>query len=331
MQAQAQRGREAEKPRELTKSGWKDVLKRTKNEISDDNISIVAAGVAFYALLSIPALLTAVLSVYGLIASPDQVEQQIGSLQGILPEQARSIISSQLSRITAQSGGALTFAAIGSFLFALWSSSKAVKALMTSLNIAYNEDEKRGFFKLNATALALTLGGVIIAIVAIALVAAMPALIGSIGLPSTVQTWAQALKWPLLLVFVLSSLAVLYRYGPSRDRPKWRWVNWGATGATLVWLMSSALFSWYVSNFGSYNETYGSLGAVVVLLMWLYVSAFAVLFGAEVNSEMEHQTRKDTTQGKSEPMGSRGATMADTLGKSAQGDKDKSNKGSSAA
>jgi membrane protein len=191
-----------------------------------------------------------------------------------------------------------------------------MKALFTALNIAYDEEEKRGFFSFNALAIVLTLGALVFGIVAIALIAVLPALLGHLGLQAIASVAVSLVRWPLLAVAVMVALAVLYRYGPSRNQPQWTWVSWGAVVATVLWLVTSILFSVYVSNFGSYNETYGSLGAGVVFLMWLYLSAFIVLIGAELNSEMEHQTTRDTTRGAEQPMGQRGAQKADTVGES---------------
>lgn len=319
------RGREAEKPHEIPKKGWKDILLRTKDRISRDNIDIVAAGTAFYCLLSIPFILTSIVSIYGIIADPEKVQQQISGLQSILPENTQSILSEQLSRISSQPTGALTFALIGSIILALWGATKAVKALITALNITYQEEEKRGLIKLNLSAFLLTFAGVIGVIVSLSLIAGVPALIEKLWISESAKTVGTLARWPLLAGFSLISLAVIYRYGPSREKARWQWVSLGSSIATVLWLVGSALFSWYVSSFGKYNETYGSLGAVVVLLMWCYVSAFIVLVGAELNAEMEHQTKKDTTTGKPMPMGQRGATMADTLGKTQEKAQQKKN------
>lgn len=314
-------GREAERPSDIPRAGWRDVFSRVKQEVKRDNISIVAAGVAFYGLLSVPAMLTAIVSIFGLISDPAQIQQQMEGLSGVLPPDAQSILSEQLTRVSSQPQGALSLTLAGSILFALWTASKSVSSLITALNIAYDEQEKRGFFRLTSTSLLLTLGAVVTAIVSVALVVALPAIIGALGdqlgLSEAAKTVASVLRWPILAGVALFSIAVAYHFGPSRERPKWRWVSWGAGLATGLWLVASALFSWYVSSFGNYNETYGSLGAVVILLMWFYLTSFVVLLGAEINAEMEHQTAKDTTTGEPRPMGKRGAEMADTVGKRA--------------
>lgn len=309
----AQRGREAEKPGEIPKAGWGDVLKRTWRQQSKDNLSLVAAGVAFYVMLAMVPAMAAMLSIYGLVADPQQLQQQVGQLSGVLPQEAYAIIQSQLTQVAQGAGGALSLAAAVSILLSLWSASKGMKGLIQALNIAYDEQESRGFLRLTGVSLGLTLAGLIFFIVALSAVVAMPAMLGNLGLPDAVQWAVSIARWPLLALAGMVALAALYRFAPNRDQPRWQWVSPGAVVATVLWIGASLLFSWYVSNFGSYNETYGSLGAVVILLMWLYISAYVVLLGAEMNSESETQTRKDTTKGPPNPMGERGAHAADTV------------------
>ena len=313
-EARAARGRAAETPREIPAPGWRDVLWRVKAEMSRDNLSLVAAGVAFYALLAIFPAIAAVVSIYGLVADPQTVEQQLAATSQVLPEQARSIIEEQLTRVTSGASTALGFGAIIGLLLAIWSANKGTQSLITALNIVYDEEEKRGFVRLTLISLGLTLGIFLFLIVCIAALAVMPALFGNLGLPEDIRRLASWLRWPILGLAFVIGLAAFYRFAPSRDEPRWRWVSWGAVLATVLWLIGSALFSWYVSNFGSYNETYGSIGAVVVLMMWLWLSALIVLLGAELNAEMEHQTERDTTRGRGQPLGERGAYVADTVG-----------------
>lgn len=308
------RGREAAKPGEIPKPGWRDILKRTWAEQSKDNLSLVAAGVAFYAMLALFPAIAALISIYGLLADPAQLQSQIGEVSGVLPGEARSIIQSQLSKVVAGAGGALSLGAVAGLLVALWSASKGMKGLIQALNISYGEDESRSFLKLNAISLLLTASGLLFFILALTAVVAMPALLDNLGLPDAVMWTVSIARWPLLAIAGMLALAVLYRYGPDRDKPRWRWVSWGSAGATVSWLAASLLFSLYVSQFGKYNETYGTLGAVVILLTWLFLTAYVVLLGAELNAEMERQTRKDTTEGRPKPIGGRGAHAADTLG-----------------
>lgn len=310
------RGRDAATPSQLPRSGWRDIALRIKDEVSKDNIDVVAAGVALYALLALFPALIALISLYGWFADPTQVEQQITSFTGVLPQNVQSLLTTQMQDIASGAESTLGFGAMAGFLFTLWSASKGMKALFTALNIVYDEEEKRGFITLNALAIVLTLGALVFGIVALALIAVLPALLGQLGLEAIARVAVSLVRWPLLAAAVVVALAVLYRYGPSRDKPQWTWVSWGAVVATVLWLITSILFSVYVANFGSYNETYGSLGVVVVFLMWLYLSAYIVLIGAELNAEMEHQTTRDTTRGAEQPMGRRGAQKADTVGES---------------
>lgn len=308
-------GRLAETPSQIPRRGWREILWRVKDEVSRDNVDLIAAGVAFYGLLAIFPGIAALVAIFGLVMDPATVQAQMQQLTGMIPEAGRSIIEGQLTAVAAKSAQSLGLVAIGSILLALWSATKGTKALMTALNITYREEEKRNFFKLNAIALLLTLGAIIGTIVTLALIVVVPTLLdsvgGNLGLGDAAQWLISVLRWPILLVLAMIAFAVLYRYGPSRRAPRWRWVSWGASGAVILWVGVSMLFSWYVSAFDSYNETYGSLGAVVILLMWFYISAYVFLLAAEINAEMEHQTAKDTTVGAEKPLGKRGAFAAD--------------------
>jgi membrane protein len=282
------RGRSVEAPHEIPPPGWLEILRGVKRQLAEDNLSLIAAGAAFYGLLAIFPALAALVSLYGLFTDPQTVEQQMQSVQSMLPPESAQLIQQQLSRIASTSGGALTFGAAIGFLLALWSSKKGVSSLMTALNIVYDEEEKRGFVKLNAMALALTLALLLFVIVALVAIAFVPAAIGA-GVSGPLATLVNWIRWPIIAVASVIVLDVLYRYGASREKAEWRWVTWGAAVATLLWLGGSALFSWYVSSFGSYNETYGSVAAVAVLMMWLWLSAYFVLLGAELNAEIERQ------------------------------------------
>jgi membrane protein len=308
------RGREARTPKEVPGSGWTDVAVRVKNEISRDNVSLVAAGLALYALLAAFPALAAALSIYGMVASPEQVASQVQALAGVLPQQAADILTNQLQNLARKQGGALGFGAIVGILLSLWSARKGMTALMTATNIAYDEQEERGFFKQILVSLAFTVGAVI-GFVVVALVAvAVPLFLESLGMAGGLQILLSALRWVLLWFLIVLGLAVVYRYAPDRDEPRWRWVTWGSAIAATLWIVGSVVFSLYVRNFGSYGETYGSLGGVVVLLLWFYLSGFIVVLGAEINAELEHQTRRDTTEGRQRRMGNRDAYVADTVG-----------------
>ncbi len=305
-------GRHAEKPTEFRGRAWRDVGKRTAGEVKKDRLSMVAAGVAFYAFLALFPAIAAIVSIYGMVANPADIQQAVQGMRGMLPTEVVDIVSRQMSSIASASGAALGLSAIISLLLAIWSTTKGTKALMEALNIAYEEEESRGFLRLNAVALLLTVGAIVGLILAAVLVVAFPALVGALGLPDTIATVISWARWPVLALALMAGLALFYRYGPSRAAPRFRWVSWGAVAATVLWLIASGLFSFYVANFGSYNETYGSLAAIVILLMWFYISAFVILIGAEMNAEMEHQTERDTTTGEAVPMGARRAAMADT-------------------
>ena len=310
-------GREAESPAQIPARGWGNILSRVKQRMREDNLSIISAGVAFYALLSLFPALAAMVAIYGLVADPQQVESQVASLSAMLPAQAAELITGQLHDLVQTDRTALGLGAAVGVLLALWSASKGVRTLMAALNVAYHEEESRGTLKLLATSLLLTLAAIAGFIVAIGIVVALPLAARFLGLGEALQDVIAYARWPVVAVAVIVGLAVMYRYGPSRAEPRWKWVSAGAVIATVLWIAGSALFSLYASRFGNYNETYGSMGAVVILLMWLLLSAYVVLIGAAINAEMERQTRRDTTAGSPEPMGRRGAHAADTVGRSA--------------
>jgi membrane protein len=316
---QTNRGREARSPSEIPSPGWKDIFMRVKDEISNDNLSIIAAGVAFYGFLAIFPALAAFVSTYGLLVSPSELQSDLKAIESILPPQTADLIHSQLERIVSSQSSQLGWGLLGSLVLALWSASKGMKAMIEAMNITYDEEEKRGTIKLNLIAILLTLGAIVAVIVFLGLIAVLPALIGSLGLGETVRALLNYIRWPLLAAAAIFAMAVLYRYGPSRDHPQWKWVSWGAVIATVLWLLGSFLFSVYVSNFGGYDKTYGSLGVVVILMMWFFLSAYSILLGSEINAEMEHQTAKDTTTGEDRPRGKRGAYVADTVGQSGDG------------
>ncbi len=304
-------GRQAKKPTEIPKRGWLEIAKRVKSQLAIDHIPIVAAGIAFYFFLAIFPALAAIISVYGLVVQPDQVASQIASLAGGFPQNAQEMISGFGERLTGKSGGELGWGVALSILVSLWSANKGTKAVFEGLNIAYNEVDNRSFIKKNALTLLATLLALITWIVAMALIAGFPAITGMLGLPDIVQTLIDYLRWPLLAVIVMTFLAWIYKIAPDRDSPKIRWVNAGSIVATLLWLGGSMLFSLYVDNFGNFDNTYGSFAAIVVLMLWFFLTAFIILLGGEINSETEHQTATDTTVGPDEPMGQRGAFHAD--------------------
>lgn len=307
------RGRAAETPSEIPKAGWIDVGKRTAGEFSRDRLMAVAAGVTFYALLALFPAVAALISLYGLFFEPDQVGEQLQALEGVLPGGAMEVIQGQVERVAGQGGGSLTLGFVGGLLVTLWSANAGMKAIFDALNVVYDEEEKRSFLKLNAITLLFTIGALLVIGALIASVTIMPALFAAIPFGEQVETLARWLRWPIALVLIAGLLALLYRYGPSRTRPQWRWVAWGAVIGAVAWVVFSMLFTWYVANFGSYNATYGSLGAVIGFMIWIWLSTTIVLLAAELNAEAERQTARDTTVPPDEPLGRRGAAAADTV------------------
>jgi membrane protein len=308
-----ERGRAAEHPIEISPPGWWDILKRVFADISRRNISLMAAGIAFYALLSLAPAFTALVALYGLVFDPAQVQQQVTTIEGLVPEEGRRVIADQLTTIVQASNSTLSIGFVISLGVAIWSATAATTALMSALNVIYHEEEKRSFLRYYANALALTAAGVVFALLALVLVAIIPAVLGLIPLGELGRMLVSWVRWPVLLLLFSAGFAVIYRYAPSRNEARWDWVNGGAIAATLLWIAGSALFSFYVGSFATYNKTYGSLGAVVVLLIWFWMSAYAVLLGAALNAEAEHQTAADTTRPPKKPMGWRGAYVADTV------------------
>ncbi|MGY1779329.1 YihY/virulence factor BrkB family protein [Geodermatophilus sp. SYSU D01036] len=306
-------GMHADKPTEIPARGWKQIVKRAWAENNADNMPIIAGGVAFFAFLAIFPALIATISIYGLVASPETVARQVESLSAQLPDEAAALIGDQLTAITQNSGGALSVSLVISVLAALWSASGGTGNVITAVNIAYDEVETRGFVKRKAMALGLTLGAIVFVLVTFTLVAVVPAVLDALPLGVVGTVLAQVVRWVLLLGVFAGSLAVLYRVAPDRDAPQLKWVSLGAIVVTVIWALVSLGFSFYVNNFGSYDKTYGAIAGVIVLMLWLYLTCYLVLLGAEINSEAEHQTAEDTTEGPPVPMGQRNATMADEL------------------
>jgi len=310
------RGRDASAPQEVPAAGWKDILWRTWGEISNDRVTLIAAGVTYYLLLALFPALTAFVSLYGLFTEPATVQEHVNMLSTIVPAGGMEIISEQLQRLTSNGGSTLGLALFISLALALWSASSGVKSLFEAMNVAYDERETRNFFVLNGLALGFTLGGVIAAVVMIGIVVILPAIVGFLPIPGGLDWLLQVVGYLLLVAVLFVGIAALYRFGPSRQQAKWRWVTPGAVVAVVVIGIVSILFSWYTANFGNYDATYGSLGALIGLLTWMWITVTIVIVGGELNSEAEHQTHKDSTVGADDPLGQRNATMADTVGKS---------------
>jgi membrane protein len=311
---EAGRGRSAETPSEIPARGWKDILLRVYHGISENRILLVAAGVTFYALLAIFPGIAALISIYGLFADPASVANHLDTIESVAPGGAIDVLREQMTRLASQDGSALGVSFIVSLAISLWTANSGVKAVFDALNIVYGEEEKRSFIKLNAVTLLVTLGIVVFILLALAAVVALPVILKYVPLSGVIAFVLKIGRWPILFALVTLALAVLYRYGPSRTEPRWRWITWGSVFAAAAWLAASALFSWYVSNFGSYNKTYGSLGAIIGFMTWIWISITVVLVGAKLNAEMEHQTARESTTGQPKPLGKRGARMADTVG-----------------
>ncbi|HXC38419.1 MAG TPA: YihY/virulence factor BrkB family protein [Burkholderiales bacterium] len=307
-------GRMADQPQQIPARGWRDIAWRVKDSLLEDHLSIISAGVAFYLLLAVFPGIAVVVSLYGLFFDVGQVSAQLEGFRGVVPPEALELMLGQLTEVASQDGSSLGLAAAGALLLTLWSASTGVKTLIEALNLAYKEDERRGFFRLNALALLLTVAGILATIVGIAAIVALPVVVDFLGLGGPVATLFMLGRWPLLAIAMLFALGIMYRYGPSRRPARWLWVSPGAVVATVLWLVGSELFSYYASHFGNYNKTYGSVGAVVILLMWFLLTAYLILVGAEINAEVERQTARDTTDGRPRPLGQRGAYAADTVG-----------------
>jgi membrane protein len=315
---QADRGRLARQPSEIPAAGWKDIFIRVYHNVGRDRIVLVAAGVTFYCILALFPAIAALVSLYGLFADPSTISDQVNSLSGVLPGGAQQVIGDQMSRVASQGNKSLGVIFLFGLAVALWSANAGVKSIFDALNLVYNEPEKRGLIKLNAVSLAFTAGAIIFVLLAIGATVVLPIVLAYVGLTDVAEQILRIVRWPVMLLLVTVVLAVLYRYGPSRAEPQWRWITWGSAFAAVAWLVVSLLFSWYAANFGSYNKTYGSLGAIIGFMIWIWISVIVILLGAEIDGEMEHQTTRDTTTGQGKPMGARGAKVADTVG-AAQG------------
>ena len=275
----------------------------------------ISGGVTFFVLLALFPGLAGLISLYGLFADSTTIAQHLNSLDGILPEGGMQILRDQLQQLTSQPPQKLGFATLASLAISLWSANGGIKAMFEGLNAVYEENEKRSFIKLNAISLALTLAAVVFVIASLLTITVVPKLLSFLDLPG-VSEIVNFARWPVLLVVASLMIAVVYRFGPSREQPQWRWISPGSIFAAVTWIAASLLFSWYTAHFGSYNKTYGSLGAAVGFMTWIWISTMVILIGAKINAELEHQTVADTTAGTPAPRGKRGARMADTVGRS---------------
>ncbi len=308
------RGRLSSNPLQIPFAGWKDILWRTYQQINDDRLLATAAGVVFFGLLAVFPAITALVSSYGLFADASTIGANLQTMAVMLPQGSFQIVQDQIARVLTKGETALGATFLFGLGLAIWSANAGVKAVIEALNVVYGEREKRGFFRLNLLSLAFTTGAIMALMLMVSAVVALPLALDHLGLGQDVKTIVSLARWPLMFAILLAALGVLYRFGPSRRAARWEWLSIGTLVAALLWIGGSSLLSWYLSNFGNYDATYGSLGAAIGLMMWMWMSAIIVLCGAELNSEIEHQTARDSTVGQPKPLGARGAVMADTLG-----------------
>ena len=308
------RGRHAVVPWEIPWAGWKDILWRVCASVNDNRLLAVAGGVVFFSLLAIFPAIAAFVSLYGLVADASTIDSHLSLAAGVFPAGAVDILHEQITRLTAKGDAKLGLGFITGLAVALWSANAGMKAIIDALNVVYDEKEKRSFVRLNLLSLSFTLIAIFSLMVALAAVVVAPMVFSAVGLSSLLSLSIAVLRWPLLLVLAGVALAAIYRYGPSRTEARWQWLSAGSVAAAIGWLITSVLFSWYIAHFGAYNATYGSLGAAVGMMMWMWISAIVILLGGELNAEIEHQTAKDSTVGSEKPLGQRGAVMADTIG-----------------
>ncbi len=304
-------GKDANSPTQIPAMGWWTVLKRVFAGFNDDRLMTEAAGVTFYTLLAIFPAIATLVSLYGFFADPAVVNDQLQSLSGIIPGGGMDIISAQVKSLTSNGRQALGIGVLIGLLTSMWSSNQGMKGLFDALNVVYHEKEKRGFVTRTAITLGFTIGAIVFILLAMSAIVVVPIVLNFFGFGDWTTALLAAARWPVLMVLLAVFLAVIYRYGPSRTYAKWRWVSWGSGFAAVTWLLASIGFSYYVANFGSYNKTYGSLGAAIGFMTWIWISTIIVLLGGELNAELEQQTHRDSTVGQPKPMGMRGAYKAD--------------------
>ncbi len=309
--AEKEAGSDATHPGQIPFAGWKHVLRRVAAGFMQDRVMAEAAGVTFYALLALFPAIASFISIYGIITDASHLGDQLANLQGIVPAGGIDIIKDQVTALTSKSSKTLGFAAILGVLISLWSANSGIKSLFDALNVVYHEHEKRGFIRLTLISFCFTIGAIVFVMVALLVVVAVPVVLNFIGLGSFTGVLLKLARWPVMLLVLSFALAVIYRYGPSRTKARWQWVSWGSACAAVFWIVASLVFSFYVANFSTYNKTYGSLGAVVGFMTWIWISSIVVLMGAELNAELEQQTDRDSTIGPEKPKGERGAFKAD--------------------
>ena len=310
------RGRDAAAPFSIPWKGWRDIGLRIYTSFFEDRVMLIAAGATFYILLALFPAFAVFVSFYGFVADPHTISDHIAFIGQFLPQAGTELLQSQLERLVSQDVKSLSLAFVIGLLVALWSANNGIKTLFEAMNIAYGEQEKRNFFVLNLIAFCFTLGAVVIGILLIVSVGVVPAVMAMLGLSSVTDLFIASMRWPVMLALVIGSISLIYRYGPSRNPARWSWILFGAVLTSVVWIGASIGFSWYLQNLANYNATYGSLGAVIGFMIWVWISSIIFILGAEINAEMEHQTALDTTAEPAKPLGMRGAKVADTIGRS---------------
>ncbi|KAB0676563.1 YihY/virulence factor BrkB family protein [Aureimonas leprariae] len=310
------RGRDASGPFGIPLKGWRDIGLRLYRSFFEDRVMLIAAGATFYLLLALFPAFAVFVSFYGFVADPHSIAEHIAFIGQFLPQAGTELLQGQLERLVAQDTGTLSTTFVIGLLIALWSANNGIKTLFEAMNIAYGEFEKRNFFVLNLVAFGFTLGAVVIAILLIVSVGVVPAVMAVLGLSSVSDGIIAAMRWPVMFALVVGAIAMIYRFGPSRNPARWSWVLFGAVLTSVVWIVTSIAFSWYLQNLANYNATYGTVGGVIGFMIWVWISSIIFIIGAEINAEMEHQTALDTTDEPAKPLGSRGARVADTIGKS---------------
>lgn len=285
-------------PSKVSYTGWKTILKSVIDQVGENNISIISAGVAFYSFLAVFPAIAALVSIYGLAMDPQSIQDQLSKISGMMPQEAYAILKTQLENLVSTSDSALGWSMAIGILFSLWSANKGTKSLFTGVDIAYDTVNQRGFLKQNALTLVFTFGAVILLIISMILIVAFPTLVGLIGLPTGIENLIGYGRWLLLAAILIWFLGQVYKHAPFKKVPHFRWVFPGALLATILWLIASLGFSFYVSNFGSYGEVYGSISAVVIMLLWMFLTSFIILLGAELNSEIEKYARNPLSKTK---------------------------------
>jgi membrane protein len=311
------RGRKAEHPHHIPLLGWRDILWRTALEVGADKLPSVAGGVTFYALLAIFPAIGAFVSLYGLFFDVGAAQAQLREMGGVFPASVVQIVGDQMLRLAGRHDEQLTVAFVVSLLLSVWSANAGMNALFEGLNVAYDEQEKRPYWRKVLITYGCTFGALLFITFVAGVLVAVPVVLKALYLTQLAPLWTP-LRWLVVLAGAAAAFSLLYRFGPCRAKARWRWISWGAAGAAFLWLAGSLGFSWYVNNLAHYDATYGPLGAVIGFMMWIWFSILVLLLGAELNAEIEHQTALDSTTGAERPMGERGATMADTVGQSLQ-------------